>query len=174
MRIRAVVLVLVGLAVAEGAAGQGTGVEFGAQGCWRSGAQATTPCVRDMTVRASRGQLSRTEVLEMLAVGGGVASGAAVADFLVALAGSRELDEVEQTAYISLAASVPGDRNRERALAYLAGHQPLSSYNLVAMLGATGRISSPRLRTALLVHIARTQPLDGAARAALSRVAAAG
>jgi hypothetical protein len=161
-------LMLVGLVMARPAAGQGI-AETGALSCWRSGAQATTSCVRKTTARVARGELSRTEVLEMLGVGGGVASGAAVADFLVELARSRDLDEVEQTAYISLAGSLPGDRNRERALAYLAANEPLSAYNREAMLGATLRISAPRLRWALLAQIARSQPVDLAVHTAQRR-----
>jgi hypothetical protein len=169
MRIGAMVLVLAGLSLAGEAAGQGTGVGLGAQACWRSGAQATTSCVRRMTALAERGELSRTEVLEMLGLGSRVASGAAVADFLVALARSRELVEMEQTAYISLAARLSGERNRERALTYLAAHARLSSHNVVALLDATEGISSPRRRSALLMHIFRTQVLDGDARGTLSR-----
>ena len=168
MRIRAAVLASLMLA---GAVEGQESVGFGAAPCWRSGAQVTTACVRRSTARVERGEISRTELLEMLAVGSGAAAGAAVADFLVEVVRSRELDEVEQAAVISLAASLPGDRNRERALAYLAAHEPLSSYNVAVLLGATRGISSGRLRGALLLHIARTQPLDTASRETLSRAA---
>src|SRR5687768_4551329 len=93
---------LAGVMLAAPAAGQGS-VGFAAASCWRSGAQVTTACVRETTARVERGELSRTELLEILAGGSGAAAGAAVADFLVAVVRTRELDEVEQTAYISLA-----------------------------------------------------------------------